>query len=304
MPTPVSVNSRSPLLAQADRMRALDREIETLGKQISLGERFTTPSEDPAAANRAAQLTRLDTRLASDKRSLDRASSRLSLAETAVDNANAALLRAKELALMGANGTMTAEDRQVIAREVAVLRQQLLDSANAKDESGRSLFAGSASATDAYTTLPDGSVEWQGFDRAAGAEAAGIDGASPPSGPLLFGSGETSAFAALEKLAAALEETDPDLRAAAFADTLTGLESATNRLIDGQARIGAGMARLEDETDRIAEARLQIAETMKAVKGLDMTAAIARLDALKTTLEAAQASFVHIYDGTLFDRIG
>lgn len=304
MPTPISVNSRSPLLAQADRMNALDREIEKLGQQIALGVRFTTPSDDPAAANRAAQLGRLDSRLSADQRSMDRASSRLSLSETAVESAQSGLLRAKELALMGASDTLTAEDRKVILREVEVLRQQLLDAANARDESGRLLFAGAASSEPAYVELPDGSVEWRGFDRAAGAEAAGVAGASPPPGPLLFGSGETSAFAVLGQLAAALEESDPELRKTAFEGVLSGLETASNRLIDGQSRIGAGLARLEDEADRIAEARLQTAEALKAVQGLDLTAAIARLDALKTTLEAAQASFAHIYDGTLFDRIG
>lgn len=304
MPTPVSVNSRSPLLAQADRMNALDREIEQLGRQIALGERFSTPSEDPAAANRAAQLTRLDTRLASDKRGLDRAGSRLALSETAVDTANAALVRARELALMGANGTLAPEDRQVILRELTVLKQQILDAANTRDESGRLLFAGARGNEPAYAQLPDGSVVWQGFDRGAGAEAAGIEGAAPPPGPLLFGTGDTSAFAMLDQLSSALEEADPALRQTAFAEVLTGLEAANNRLLDGQARIGAGRARIEEEVNRIAEARLQTAEALSAVKGLDIVAAIARLDALKTTLDAAQASFAHIYDGTLFDRIG
>jgi flagellar hook-associated protein 3 FlgL len=137
MPTPVTVNSRSPLLVQADRMRSLDREVQQLGQQIALGERFTRPSEDPAAANRAAQLMRLGMRLEADQRSMDRAASRLSLAETAADTAGSALLRARELALAGANGTQTAEDRQVIAHELAVLRQQLVDAANARAESGR-----------------------------------------------------------------------------------------------------------------------------------------------------------------------
>lgn len=304
MPTPVTVNSRSPLLVQADRMTALDREVQRLGQQIALGERFTRPSEDPAAANRAAQLTRLGIRLEADQRSLDRAGSRLSLAETAADTAGSALLRARELALAGANGTQTAADRQVIARELTVLRQQLVDAANARDESGRFLFAGARNNEAAYAAQADGSIIWQGHDRAAGAEAAGIGGVAPPSGPLLFGKGGESAFAMLDQLAAALDEADPELRKAAFAETIAGLEAATNRLLDGQARIGAGRARLQAEGERIAEAKLQTAEALSAVKGLDLTAAIARLDALKTTLEAAQASFTYIHDGTLFDRIG
>jgi flagellar hook-associated protein 3 FlgL len=304
MPTPILVNSRNPLTIQADRMGRIDRAIETLGRQISVGERFTRASEDPIAANRTALVERLQARLQADQRSIDRANARLTLAETAVETANEALLRARELAISGANGTLAPEDRQVIARDVQLLQDQLLGSANASDESGRYLFAGSRSASPAYAVQPDGSVAWEGFDAGSGAEAAGFQRTAPPNGPFLFGEGTTSAFAALSTLAAALAEPDPDLRAAGFAEALAGIEAGTNRLLDGQARIGAAMARLEDETDRVASAGLQAAEALADAKGLDLTDAIARLDALKITLEAAQGSFVRIYDGTLFDRLG
>lgn len=304
MPTPVFVNSRNPLTIQADRMQQLDRQIETLGRQISVGERFTTPSEDPAAANRAALVQRLQVRLESGQRSIDRANARLALSDSAATTATEALMRARELALSAANGTLSADDRQVIGREVQVLAEQLLGSANARDETGRYLFAGSRNALPAYAVQPDGTTSWEGVDQSAGAEAAGLDRAAPPAGPFLFGQGATSAFAAMQALAAALAQPEPDLRQAGFDTALTLLEESTNRLLDGQARIGAGMARLEQEGERIAAAGLQAAEALAAAKGLDLTDAIARLDALKITLEAAQGSFVRIYDGTLFDRLG
>lgn len=304
MPTPVLVNSRSPQSIQADRMGRLDREIETLGRQISVGERFTTPSEDPVAANRAALVERLQSRLEADQRSIARAEARLSLAESATVTAGEALMRARELALSAANDTLAPEDRQVIAREVELLRDQLLDAANARDESGRYLFAGSRSAEPAYAVQPDGTVAWQGIDAGAGAEAAGFERTAPPNGPFLFGEGDTSAFAAIAALSTALAEPDPELRAAGLAGALSGLVTANDRLLDGRARIGGGLARLETEADRLASARLQAAEALADAKGLDLTDAIARLDALKVTLEAAQGSFVRIYDGSLFDRLG
>lgn len=304
MPTPVTVNSRTPLTIQADRMTALDRQISRLGSQIATGERFSTPSEDPAAAARAALLTRLDERLQADGRSLARAGSRLAQAESAVVTAREALLRARELALLGANNTLASEDRAAIGREVAVLAEQLLDNANARDESGRTLFAGAVNDRPAYARGADGQIGWQGVDLAAGAEAAGVGGAAPLPGPRLFGTGPTSAFAAVERLGAALAQTNPELREAGFAEALALLEGASNRLLDGQSALGAAMARLGSEQERIASARLQTAQAMADAKGLDLTAAIAQLDALKTTLQAAQGAFVRIYEGSLFDRLG
>jgi flagellar hook-associated protein 3 FlgL len=304
VPTPVLVNSRIPLSIQADRMGRLDRAIETLGRQISVGERFGAPSEDPVAANRASLVERLQSRLLADQRSIQRATARLSLSESAAVTAGDALMRARELALSGANDTLGAEDRAVILREVQLLQDQLLDSANARDESGRYLFAGARSGSPAFALQPDGTVAWQGIDAGAGAEAAGLARTATPNGPLLFGEGDSSSFAAFSTLAAALVEPDPELRAAAFADAQGRIEAATDRLLDGRARIGAGMARLEAEEERLASAGLQAAEALADAKGLDLTDAIARLDSLKLTLEAAQGSFVRIYDGTLFDRLG
>jgi flagellar hook-associated protein 3 FlgL len=108
----------------------------------------------------------------------------------------------------------------------------------------------------------------------------------------------------LQALRAALAEPDAELRGPAFADVLAGLDSAYNRLVAGQASVGAGLARLETETNRIAAAKLDGAEALAAVKGLDLTAAIAELEALKLTQSAAQGSFTRVFDGTLFDRLG
>ncbi len=301
---PTLVNSRSPIPVQAERMARVEDRIVRLQAQISTGERFTTPSEDPAAANRAALLTRLQYRLTAEQRTLDRSTSRLNLAETATTSAADALVRARELTLTAANGTASPEDRQVILAEVRVLREQLLDSANARDDSGRHLFAGGRNGAPPYAADAAGVVQWQGFGDAPGAEAANVGTASAPRGPALFGDAATGAFAVLDRLAAALEQPDPLLRAPEMAAVLDGLEVAHERLLVGRAGIGAGLARLEGEGNRIESARLDIAEGLASSKGLDLPSAIAELQSLQLTLNAAQQSFASIFEGTLFDRLG
>lgn len=304
MPSPVYVNSRSPIPVQSDRMGRLEDRLAQIDKQISTGERLTEPAEDPAAANRAAMLARLDSQLVAEERSLQRATSRLSLSETAIENSGNALLRARELALTAANGTFSADDRLVIAREVQVLRAQLLDSANARDESGRYLFAGSRNGQAPYVPDIDGVVQWRGFSQAPGAEAAGIGTATPPRGPDAFGDATTGAFAQLKALEEALAEPDAALRNPAIAAVLDGLEAGYNRLTGAQAGIGAGLARLQNEETRISASRLDTAEALAAVTGLDLTAAFAEMKALQLTLSAAQASFSRIYSNSLFDQLG
>ncbi|MFA7440890.1 MAG: flagellin [Sphingomonadaceae bacterium] len=305
MATPVLVNSRSPIPVQADRMARIEDRIAQLDKQISTGEKFTEPAQDPAGANRAAALVRMTGRLDAEQRVIDRASSRLALAETGIESASEALLRARDLALSAANGSMDAESRQIIAHEIAILKSQLIDAANSRDDSGRFLFGGADNAQPPYAADPDGGVvRWQGFGGTAGAEAAGVVTAAPPGGPQLFGDEATGAFALLDQLTAALMEPENEARNLALASAIEGLDHANDRLILGQALIGAGGARLQVESNRIASAKLDVARGIADVRGVDLTAAFVEMQSLQMTLNASQLSFSRLFDGTLFDRLG
>lgn len=213
-------------------------------------------------------------------------------------------MRARDLALSASNGTISPEGLAATLAEVAVLQTQLLDSANARDESGRYMFAGSRGGSAAYTLDANGSAVWQGLDSGAGAEAAGIQGIAPPAAPALFGDDADGAFAQLQALNDALREPDPATRQQALSAVLEGLEAASNRLIDGRSAMGANLARLEGEEKRIADARVTVAESLADVRGVDLTAAFVELNALKLSLSAAQGSFARIYEGSLFDRLG
>lgn len=304
MTTPVYVNSRSPIPVQAERMSAIEDRMARIDRQVSTGDKLIDPSDDPSGANRAQMLARQDAKLAADKKALERNASRLTAAEGAIKSATEALLRGRDLALLASNGTFSPEDQTAFAREVTVLQTQLLEAANARDESGRYLFAGSRGGQPAYAIGAGGVAEWQGMDAASGAEAAGVAGVSAPRGPALFGDDANGSFAQLEALRKALLEPDADLRNTALSGALSGLEAGQNRLIDGRAAVGADLARLEGETTRIANARLATAESLAEVRGVDLTAAFAELSALQLSLSAAQGSFSRIYEGSLFDRLG
>ncbi len=304
MPSPVLVNSRSPIPVQAQRMQQLEDRLDRLQTQISTQNRLTDPSDDPAGANRAMLLARQDARLQADQKAIDRANSRLSFAESAIVSGTEAVLRARDIALFASNAPMSDDDRLSMAREVAVLRTQLLESANARDESGRYLFAGSKSGSPAYVQDADGNALWQGMDSAAGAEAAGLANVTLPSGPALFGDDVGGTFAQLQALEQALLDPDPETRKAVLDTAIEGLRAGYNRLVDNRSTIGANMARLGTEENRIAQTRLTVAESLADVRGVDLTVAFAELNSLQLSLAAAQGSFARIYEGSLFDRLG
>ena len=67
---------------------------------------------------------------------------RYQLEETSLTNGSDILVRIKELALQGANATLSAKDREIIAVEVQGLRDELLSIANSRDVNGNAIFAG------------------------------------------------------------------------------------------------------------------------------------------------------------------
>ena len=101
-------------------------------QQSATGLRIMRPSDDPAGAARAIALTR---RIAGVEQYLDATRT----ARDAVDHggatlegASALLSDARELIIQGMNGTLSQDDRTVLAGELVTLRAELLDIANAK----------------------------------------------------------------------------------------------------------------------------------------------------------------------------
>lgn len=303
MPQPVFVNARSPIPVQADRLARIEDRIARIEAQVATGDRLLEPADDPAAASRAALVDRLDMVLGAGQRAVERADSRLGLSEVALASAREAVLRARELALAAASDTLSADDRAILARELAVLRTQLLESANSRDEAGRYLFAGARTDAPAFTPDANGLVRWTGFATGAGAEVAGLVGLAPPAGPELFGADADGLFATVDGLAAALVEADPDIRRQGLDQAIAGLEASFDRLVMGEAGIGAARARLAGEADRIAAARLEAERARAEARGLDLTAALTELESLRLIRSASQALFSRIYEGTLFDRL-
>lgn len=299
------VNSRMPIMLQAERMQRIEGKMTRIQAQIATGQKFTAPSENPAAANRAALLERLETVVEAQGRVIERARTRLSLSETVIDGASAGLIRLRELALTAANATISPADRLVIATEVRNIREQMLDHANSRDEAGRYIFAGARDSAPAYGVADEeGPILWQGAGTGPGAEAAGVRTAALPRGPEVFGRDEDGVFATIDRFLEALDEPDDMLREDAMNAALADLEAGFDRMVTARARIGAALGRLDAETERLAATRLDIATGLASSKGLDLTQAIAELQALGLTLAASQQAFAQIFRFSLFDRIG
>jgi flagellar hook-associated protein 3 FlgL len=82
---------------------------------------------------------------------------------------------------------------------------------------------------------------------------------------------------------------------------LTGLGSAVNQAADAQAVVGINAARLDRLQEYAAQRGISLIEERAKLEDTDLSAAIAELNAMTLTLEAAQGAFARINRRTLMD---
>lgn len=116
----------------------------TANEQIATGKRVNRPSDDPAAMARIVGYKASLSSITEYSRAIGSANSFLEAIDSSFSNLNDALTRAQELALSGASGTNDASARAMIAKEAAVLLENVRGIANTK-VGDRYIFSGYAS---------------------------------------------------------------------------------------------------------------------------------------------------------------
>src|SRR3954452_4084462 len=100
--------------------------------QISSGRRVNAPSDDPtAAAQERLRLSELSG-IKGSQSSVATAQTALNSSESSLENVRSVLARANELALNGANGSASQDDRNAMASEIDQLIKSAKDAMNAK----------------------------------------------------------------------------------------------------------------------------------------------------------------------------
>lgn len=109
--------------------------------QMSTGKAFQTASENPVNASKSVQYTSYLTEIEQYQANAADATSRLSITESSINNIEEVLEQARELTVQAANETLSEEDRLVILAEIEELQDQLLEISNATYV-GESIFGG------------------------------------------------------------------------------------------------------------------------------------------------------------------
>ena len=143
----------------------LDRQskLSKTQQQMATGKRVLTPADDPVAATRIHSLRESIDILEQYQSNADQVKNRLASEEGVIKGVVDTLQRVRELAVKGANGSLSQLDRRSIAKEVYTRLEALLGMANTMDANGEYIFAGNRGSTPPFVES-GGGVIYNGDD--------------------------------------------------------------------------------------------------------------------------------------------
>lgn len=287
-------------------LSTLRQRAEAMQEQLGRGERLSRSSDDPVAASRLRSLLRSDRLATFDTANANRATSDLSLADSALNSFADTVMRVQELATQAANGTLNAGQRAAIGTEIAHIHANLVGLANSRDSSGHALFGGET-AGQAYTLDGLGNAVYAGTASAGElplgegqSVARGLTG--PEFLNFSVNGNPTDLMAVVKTLGEALQGAAVD-PAQAARDALDALGQGMEKVTTAQNLIGARL----NWIDLTGERRIDLGE-MRAgeeseIGATDIAETVSSLQQLMVVLEASQASFAKLAQLNLFDTV-
>jgi flagellar hook-associated protein 3 FlgL len=264
--------------------------------------KFSSVSDDPAAAADAMAVRAQQTAAAQYGRNISDGAAWLATADNALAGATTLLQNAKDLTMQGANGAINAEGRKAIAVQLESIRADLLSKANTQ-YMGRTIFAGNSSAGAAFENgpLPIDPVVYTGgsgsVDRRISANTTirvDADGAA------IFGRDNTdgkgdSVFGLLKTIADALR-TGGDVAA-----HIDAMDTALSTVINGRSEVGARHAHLLRAQEANANAVVDLENQRSGIEDLDLAKAILDVKSQELAYQAALGVTAKVLQPTLMD---
>ncbi len=274
--------TRFRLDAEIARQARLAQEIARGQTEIATGKRILAPSDDPIGAARAAEIGRAQADETTWARNVETASVLAARSDTVLGNLALAVDRAKELMLAAANGTLSADNRAIVAGELRGIVTEIAALRETRDPRGEPLFR-----VNGALEIPVG---------------AGVRIAPVATRNAIFDA-PTDLVAVVGAAADALGVADTTARSAAIAASMGALDGALAQVASARSDQGFRADRLDKIREALALSGLQLEEQKAGIEGANIPEVIARIQSRDLNLKAAQAIFAQVNRSSLFDLL-
>lgn len=158
----IRISSQQIFSGGVNRLQELNVALNKTQNQISTGKRVINPSDDPVAAARILKLDQSVARIDTYQRNVSLAENRLQLEESTLASMVDVIQGVRELTVQAGNGSLSANDRQAIAKELEERLGQMASLANTRDSSGQHIFSGFQGNAPAFVQNVSGDWIYQG----------------------------------------------------------------------------------------------------------------------------------------------
>lgn len=158
----IRISSQQIFSGGVSRLQELNVGLNKTYNQVATGKRVINPSDDPVAAARILKLDQNVARIDTYQRNVGLAENRLQLEETTLGSMVDVIQRVRTLTVQAGNGSLSANDREAIAKELEERLEQLASLTNTRDSSGQHIFSGFQGEQAAFVQNVSGDWVYQG----------------------------------------------------------------------------------------------------------------------------------------------
>lgn len=299
------INRVTHVTVQRSTLANLQVNLASMGKlqqQLSSGKMISKPSDDPGGTAQTMQL-RAEKRAAEQfQRNADDGVAWLGLIDSALTTSVTALRRARDLTVQGANsGAMGQTSRDAIATEIRGIRDNLVSQANTS-YLGRSVFAGTSNAGEAFAVTPatggtPADFTWTGstsgtVERRISPDATvrvDVDGRAA------FGEGPDSVFAILDRIAADLES------GVNVGTRLNEIDVAMERMLTELADVGTRYGQLTTAQQSTQKTHMDLTSQISGVEDIDLAEVLVQMQSQEVAYKAALGATSRVLQPSLLD---
>lgn len=278
--------------------------LEKAQAQVSTGKRLQQASDDPTAATQILDSGSALRALDQYRTNVQRASSRVDLEDSVLQQIGDLVTRAKEVGLQAGGSLATSQTRAIAGAEVKELFSQIVTLGNTRfgDEY---LFGGDQSQTAPFVSSGSGATLDYTTTSPSGSRSVAIgDGQSlqvAHDGTQLLIS--TGVLDAVKQLARALDPASTTYGQTGIADSLTNLDAAFNSLQTMIGDVGARSKQLEMAQQNIDAYSTNLTTFKSDLEDIDIEQAITELTSRQMAYQAAMLSTTKVMSLTLTDYL-
>jgi flagellar hook-associated protein 3 FlgL len=277
-------------------------------RQMSSGKAITKPSDDPYAAGRAISLRSELAGIKQHERNVEEAQGWMTVTTTALSSITDMAQTARQLVVQGSTDTLPQDSRNAIADQIDQLIAGMKQEANATYD-GRYVLGGNRTNVrpyDSTETKTDPSVPTN--DAYAGDSANQLREIGPSVTMIVNVHGDEvlgGSPGATGNMIGVMRDIATHLRSGDTAklgtDDLKAIQGQIDNLLSVQARVGAGMNRLETASGRLQEIEESTMSMLSNTEDADMAQTLVNFSTQQAVYQSALQAGARIVQSSLLD---